>query len=116
MTLEKEKILQPREVEDLIANGHAIVVYGDCVLKLDSWMKYHPGGDKAIHHLIGRDATDEMNSYHCDETISIFKRYKIGKLDSPWINMLPPIQGGKYRFLNGEISEKKTMWPNRSYY
>ena len=33
------------------------------VLKVDAWLKYHPGGDKAIMHMIGRDATDEVNAY-----------------------------------------------------
>jgi delta8-fatty-acid desaturase len=102
-------VLTPREVENLIANGHAIVIYDQHVLKLDNWIKFHPGGDKAIHHLIGRDATDEMNSYHCDATVSTFKKFKIGIIDQPWINMLPPIQGGLYRKIDEEkdINSKK---------
>lgn len=102
MTIEerKGKIFTPREVEDLIAKGHVIIIYDQTVLKLDSWIKYHPGGDKAVYHLIGKDATDEMNAYHSDETKTLFKRYKIGFIDGQWKNMLPPIQGGKYRKLN----------------
>jgi delta8-fatty-acid desaturase len=26
-------------------------------------MQYHPGGDKAIRHMVGRDATDEVTRY-----------------------------------------------------
>jgi delta8-fatty-acid desaturase len=33
------------------------------VLKVDAWLKYHPGGDKAIMHMVGRDATDEVTAY-----------------------------------------------------
>lgn len=104
MTVEAKqpKILTPREIENLIALGHAIVIYDNYVLKLDNWIKFHPGGDKAIHHLIGRDATDEMNSYHSDATVATFKRFKIGKINEPWLNMLPPIQGGIYRTLDDD--------------
>jgi sphingolipid 8-(E)-desaturase len=103
--------LSPRQVEDLIAHGHAVVIYHQDVLKLDAWIKYHPGGDKAIHHMIGRDATDEMNCYHSDETRLLFARYRIGQLEAPWRSMLPPIQGGKYRKLEDSttsVSKKKT--------
>lgn len=104
------KIITAREVEDRIAKGQAIVIYDNHVLRLDKWIKYHPGGDKAIHHLIGRDATDEMNSYHCDETQETFKKYFIGKIDEPWINMLPPIQGGKYRLIDdNNVSSTKLV-------
>lgn len=52
-----------REIEALIADGkHIIIVEGE-VLKCDAWMPYHPGGDTAIRHMVGRDATDEVNVY-----------------------------------------------------
>jgi delta8-fatty-acid desaturase len=46
------------EVEDLIANGRHIIIHRGYVLRLDPWLKYHPGGAKSITHLVGRDATD----------------------------------------------------------
>jgi delta8-fatty-acid desaturase len=33
------------------------------VLNVGAWMPYHPGGDKAMRHMIGRDATDEVTRY-----------------------------------------------------
>ncbi len=57
-----EVLLSRREVEGLIANGRSIIVVDQKVLKVDPWMRYHPGGDKAIMHMIGRDATDEVNA------------------------------------------------------
>jgi delta8-fatty-acid desaturase len=57
-----ERMVSPKEVEDLIAEGHAIVILDDEVLRLDSWLGYHPGGDKTILHMVGRDATDEVNA------------------------------------------------------
>lgn len=50
------------EIESLIAHGHEIVIVDQEVLLVDAWLKYHPGGDKAILHMIGRDATDEVNA------------------------------------------------------
>ena len=54
------KTFSRREIEDLIANGRAIVIVDGDVLKLDAWLPYHPGGDKALRHMVGRDATDEF--------------------------------------------------------
>lgn len=59
----KSRIFTRREIEALIASGRAIVIVDNKVLKVDAWMPYHPGGDKAIRHMIGRDATDEVHRY-----------------------------------------------------
>lgn len=92
------------EIRCLIGKGHAIVIYDRNVLKLDNWIKFHPGGDKAVHHMIGRDATDEMNAYHSPQTRTTFKKFSIGKIDTQtWDNMLPPIQGGKYNENDDDI-------------
>tara|TARA_R110002003_G_scaffold104_49_gene8655 strand:+ start:6459 stop:6656 length:198 start_codon:yes stop_codon:yes gene_type:complete len=58
--LRKSKILSCREIEGLIASGRSIVIIDDKVLKVDAWLPYHPGGEKAIQHMVGRDATDEV--------------------------------------------------------
>ena len=50
------------KTEALIAEGKAILIVDGRVLKVDAWLKYHPGGDKAIMHMIGRDATDEVTA------------------------------------------------------
>lgn len=50
------------EVEALIADGHQIVIYQDHILKVDQWLPYHPGGDKAMLHMVGRDATAEIET------------------------------------------------------
>ena len=57
-----EAILTRRQVEGMIANGNTIIIVDGEVLKVDPWLKYHPGGDKAIMHMVGRDATDEVNA------------------------------------------------------
>ena len=52
-----------RQIEGLIADGRSIIILDQKALKLDAWLKYHPGGQKAINHMVGRDATDEVNAY-----------------------------------------------------
>lgn len=59
----KERIFSRREVEGLIAEGRTVFILDGKVLKVDPWLKYHPGGDKAIMHMVGRDAADEVNAY-----------------------------------------------------
>lgn len=61
-TIRKEKLFNRRQIEDLIAQEHYVIIVDGKVLKTDAWMKYHPGGDMAIRHMIGRDATDEVNA------------------------------------------------------
>lgn len=57
-----EVLLSRRQIEGLIADGRSIIIVDQRVLKVDAWMKYHPGGDKSIKHMVGRDATDEVNA------------------------------------------------------
>lgn len=59
----KDTIFTRAQIEALIADGRSIIIVDGKVLKVDAWLPYHPGGDKAIMHMIGRDATDEVNAY-----------------------------------------------------
>lgn len=58
-----ETVLTRRQIEAKIAAGDVLVIFDRNVLKVNSWLKFHPGGDKAILHMVGRDATDEINWY-----------------------------------------------------
>jgi len=64
-TQRQTKVLDRREIESLIASGRSIVIVDNKVLKVDAWLAYHPGGDKAIRHMVGRDATDEVTRCDC---------------------------------------------------
>lgn len=46
----------------MISDGQYIIILNNKVLRLDSWIKFHPGGELAIKHMVGRDATDEVNA------------------------------------------------------
>jgi delta8-fatty-acid desaturase len=58
----KQQIITRREIEGMIEEGRHIIIYDGRVLKTDTWLKFHPGGDKSIKHMLGRDATDEINA------------------------------------------------------
>ena len=61
-SLKRDPLLSRRQVEAMIADGRSIVIVDGKVLKVDAWLKYHPGGDMTIKHMVGRDATDEFNA------------------------------------------------------
>ena len=59
----KDTRLSRRYIEGLIADGKHVIIFDNRVLKVDAWIPYHPGGDKSIRHMVGKDATDEINAY-----------------------------------------------------
>lgn len=69
-TARKETILSRRYIEGLIAEGKHVFIYEGRVLKVDAWLPFHPGGEKPIKHMVGRDATDEVKAYvyRCQNT------------------------------------------------
>lgn len=56
----KDVILSRRQIEALIAEGQSIIIVNQKVLRVDAWIPYHPGGQKVIQHVVGKDATDEF--------------------------------------------------------
>ncbi|KAI5806260.1 fatty acid desaturase-domain-containing protein [Geopyxis carbonaria] len=97
-----EKILSRRHIEGLIADGKAIIIYNDKVLSVNAWLNFHPGGDKAIRHMIGRDATDEINCLHSVEARKQMLNFTIGKIQGHWENFEAPIHGGKFRPIDND--------------
>lgn len=57
------KVFSRFEIEAQIAQGRHIFLLDGNVIKADAWLPYHPGGPKAIEHMVGRDATDEVYAY-----------------------------------------------------
>lgn len=51
------------EISRLIAQNRNIVIHEGHALDLTTWIDKHPGGRLAILHMVGRDATDEINMY-----------------------------------------------------
>ena len=59
--MSRNRTLERRAIEGMIAEGRTIVIFEGKVLRLDGWLEKHPGGKLAMLHMVGRDATDEMN-------------------------------------------------------
>lgn len=93
----RDRVWSPREIEGLIAEGRKIFILDGLVIKADAWLSFHPGGDKAILHMVGRDGTDEIRALHSLEAQAQMQRFVIGKIKGRWVNFLPPIQGGVFR-------------------
>ncbi|KAF2835154.1 fatty acid/sphingolipid desaturase [Patellaria atrata CBS 101060] len=100
-------VLDRRRIEGLISEGRSIIIVDDKVLKVDAWLNYHPGGDKAIRHMVGRDATDEVNALHSQEARQQMLSYQIGRIEGPWLNFIPPIQGGKFRPMRSDEEDEE---------
>lgn len=58
---DRNRLVSASEVKELIDDGKLIVIHEGYALKLDSWINKHPGGRLAILHMVGRDASDEIN-------------------------------------------------------
>ncbi|PNS21656.1 Delta 8-(E)-sphingolipid desaturase [Sphaceloma murrayae] len=97
IVVRKDRIFTRDEVEAQIADGRLIFILDGDVIKADAWRKYHPGGDKAILHMVGRDATDEVTALHSPEARERMKRFVVGRVEGRWENFVPPIQGGTFR-------------------
>jgi len=48
-------------VEKAISEGELIIIHEGYAMRLNNWIDRHPGGRLAILHMVGRDATDEIN-------------------------------------------------------
>ncbi|CUS09674.1 unnamed protein product [Tuber aestivum] len=103
MTRLADRVLSRRQVEGLIAEGKAVFIFDGNVVRADAWLKFHPGGDKPILHMVGRDATDEMNALHSVEALARMRSFMIGKVQQPWESFTPPLHGGRFRpYIEGE--------------
>ncbi|CAZ83712.1 unnamed protein product [Tuber melanosporum] len=102
-----DRMLSRRQVEGLIAEGKTIFIFDGNVVRADAWLRFHPGGDKTILHMVGRDATDEVNALHSIESRAQMRRFIIGKVQQPWESFTPPLHGGKFRpYIEGEEDEE----------
>lgn len=57
----RNQTLTKVDVERLLFAGKQIVIVDGNVLQLDGWLDEHPGGKLVILHMVGRDASNEVN-------------------------------------------------------
>jgi delta8-fatty-acid desaturase len=59
--MSRHQIISREEIERQVDDGQPVLIYEGYVLHLGEWINMHPGGRLAILHMVGRDATDEIN-------------------------------------------------------
>jgi delta8-fatty-acid desaturase len=62
-TAKNHPILTRPQIAHQIATGSQIFILDQKVINATTWLKYHPGGQKTIQHMVGRDATDEVTAF-----------------------------------------------------
>lgn len=82
----------------------ASVLHRAVVYRLNSWLEKHPGGQLAILHFVGRDATDELEAYHPPAIIARMRGFIIGRVSDDewdggeagkgWPPIMPPVEVG----------------------
>ncbi|KAH9487001.1 Delta 8-(E)-sphingolipid desaturase [Psilocybe cubensis] len=89
------------QVAARILTGDTLIVYHGHLLNIPKkWLDAHPGGSLALLHYVGRDATDEIEANHQDDTLKLIPRYSIGRVeltDGVWAPFVPPIMTGWVR-------------------
>ncbi|CAF0873204.1 unnamed protein product [Adineta ricciae] len=95
--LEKKKYTRKQIAERIIDHGDLLVIYFNKIYRLNAWIKHHPGGEMAILHMVGKDATDEINAYHSDHILRTkLPSFYFGDVDnqncSEFKSLIAPIQ------------------------
>lgn len=104
------------QVAARILAGEHLIVYHDNVLRIpSSWLDSHPGGSLALLHFVGRDATDEIEAYHSQQTLSLISRFSIGRVQldqGVWVPLVPPIMSGWVRKSDRWFNEAQAFNPS----
>lgn len=103
------------QVAARILAGETIIILRDKVVRVpQAWLASHPGGSLAILHFVGRDASDEVEAFHSDETLKRMRAHIVGTLDvgeTGWTPLVPPITTGWVRRLGKNGSPE---WHNEA--
>ncbi|OCH96070.1 fatty acid/sphingolipid desaturase [Obba rivulosa] len=91
------------QVAERILAGETLVILRGKVLRIPPpWLTAHPGGSLAILHFIGRDATDEVDAFHSEETLRRMRGFVVASVETGedgWKPLVPPIVNGWVRRL-----------------
>ncbi|GAB7358344.1 hypothetical protein MBLNU230_g2415t1 [Neophaeotheca triangularis] len=101
------RIFDRPQIARMIAAGDSIVILNDVVLRLNGWKEKHPGGKLVIDHMVGRDASTEISISHSPEVVKLMYRFRIGRMQGPWDNFVPPIQGGDFSKVDKEEESRE---------
>ena len=80
-------VSQVNECDHMTAkDSPKLVIFGDDVYDISSWISKHPGGETVLKQYSGRDITDAFRAYHSengksDENVEIHARWRRSKKD-----------------------------------
>lgn len=97
--------------ERIVNHGDLLVIYENKIYRLNSWIKHHPGGDMVVLHMVGKDATDEMNAYHSNATLlKKLPLFYFGDIDpKEFSSLIPPIQLNSHK---NDLNNNRCITPN----
>ncbi|KAJ3270378.1 hypothetical protein HK104_004936, partial [Borealophlyctis nickersoniae] len=97
VTKELKKVTRTEIKERIKQTNEVIVIIGNKVYNLTKWIKYHPGGDLAIVHMNGKDATDAYTAFHPTwVTEKRLPAFCIGELATSQAPPSPPLTPPKH--------------------
>jgi delta8-fatty-acid desaturase len=98
--------LSRAEIARRICAGQALLIRHGRVLNVSAWGASHPGGELALLHFVGRDASDEIAAYHSDATLARMDKFAVGRVGPEveaegWAPLTPPVTLGLGRHADG---------------
>ncbi|KAH6565298.1 hypothetical protein BASA50_008945 [Batrachochytrium salamandrivorans] len=102
-------------VAERVQNGEVLIIVHHKVYNLTKWVKFHPGGDLAVRHMSGKDATDAMIAFHPPEVFTNrLPNFCIGEL-APECRITSPISIN-YRRLETKLHEAGLFTTDYSFF
>lgn len=97
--------LSRAELAVRITQGDLLFIHKSRVINATAWLSFHPGGELAILHFVGRDATDEVEAYHSTPALERMDKFVVATVDVDdelgWAPLTPPIALGLVRHPDG---------------
>ncbi|KAI9146323.1 fatty acid desaturase-domain-containing protein [Paraphysoderma sedebokerense] len=86
------KVWTWEEIKLKIENEKQVMfIFDGGVYNVTKWISYHPGGELALHHLNGKDATDHVRVFHPDFVIqNKLPNFCVGRMDPEQLLQEPP--------------------------
>ncbi|RMD42371.1 hypothetical protein DV735_g2781, partial [Chaetothyriales sp. CBS 134920] len=87
----RDRIWTRRQVEAQIAAGRKLIILDGQIIKADAWLPFHPGGEKSILHMVGRDGTDEIRALHSAQAQRQMLKFAVGRIRQVRVTAAPAL-------------------------
>ncbi|KAJ3319673.1 hypothetical protein HDV06_006166 [Boothiomyces sp. JEL0866] len=79
--LEPKTYMSKATIQERVDKGETLIIIHNKVYNMTKWLPYHPGGELALQHMAGRDATDAMIVLHPEWAMNKIHSFYIADLD-----------------------------------